>query len=179
MNAEGITDHSPSTAFLRDAASRGDFRALKERRTRIVATIGPSSSDPETLKAMAAAGLDVARVSFSHGSIDEAIERIRTIRKAIPGIAILADLPGPKVRTTPFGERGAFLEEGQELALAVAALAPSSDVLENSKLMIALFLATAAWCSALSRPEAIAFSLASLLQGLCMANPASPYRRAQ
>lgn len=127
MNAEGITDHSPSAAFLRDAASRGDFRALKERRTRIVATIGPSSSDPETLKAMAAAGLDVARVSFSHGSIDEAIERIRTIRKAIPGIAILADLPGPKVRTTPFGERGAFLEEGQELALAVAALAPSSD----------------------------------------------------
>lgn len=127
MNAEGTHDSSPSAAFLREASSRGDYRALKERRTRIVATIGPTSSDAATLKAMGAAGLDVARVSFSHGSIDEAIGRIRAIRAAIPGIAILADLPGPKVRTTPFGEHGATLEENQELDLAIAALAPVSD----------------------------------------------------
>jgi len=127
MNAEGSNDSSPGTAFLRDAATRAGFRALGERRTRIVATIGPASADPATLKAMGAAGLDVARVSFSHGSIDEAIQRIRTIREAIPGIAILADLPGPKVRTTPFGHGGAVLEENHELDLTVADLSPTSD----------------------------------------------------
>ena len=127
MNAEAGNDATPSTAFLRDAASRRDFRALDERRTRIVATIGPASANPDILREMATAGLDVARVSFSHGSIDEAIDRIRMIRSAIPGIAILADLPGPKVRTTPFGKHGAVLEEGNQLDLVIASLAPVSD----------------------------------------------------
>lgn len=71
-------------------------------KTRVVATIGPSSSDKETLKKMAKAGMAVARVNFSHGAHEmhaEVIKRIRDVSKetGIP-VAILQDLCGPKIR---------------------------------------------------------------------------------
>ena len=72
------------------------------RRTRVVATIGPASDQPATLAAMQEAGMDVARLPLAHGSIDDAVERLRRVRKAAPEVAILVDLPGPKIRTTPF-----------------------------------------------------------------------------
>src|SRR6185295_7092671 len=73
-----------------------------QRRTKIVATIGPASRDPEVLPRMVEAGMDVARLNFSHGSADEHAETARLVRDAAGRagrqVAILQDLPGPKLR---------------------------------------------------------------------------------
>ncbi len=82
------------------------------RRTKIVATVGPASDSAGTLEAMAAAGMDVARVTLAHGTTDEAVERIRRLRQIVPQIGILVDLPGPKIRTAPFPEGGVTLTPG-------------------------------------------------------------------
>jgi pyruvate kinase len=73
-----------------------------QRRTKIVATIGPASRKPEVLARMVEAGMDVARLNFSHGSADEHAETARLVREAAGRagrqVAILQDLPGPKLR---------------------------------------------------------------------------------
>ena len=97
-----------------------------QRRTRIVATIGPASDAPDTMRALAAAGMDVARVTLAHGSIDEAIARVRALRAAAPEVGILADLPGPKIRTAPFAEGGVVLTAGAELELVPGSTAQGS-----------------------------------------------------
>ncbi len=66
-------------------------------RSKIVCTIGPASRRPDILKEMAAAGMDVARVNLSHGSFDDHRKTIRAIR-SLGNVAILVDLPGPKIR---------------------------------------------------------------------------------
>lgn len=70
--------------------------------TKIVCTIGPASDSPSNLGHMIRAGMDVARINFSHGSHEEHLKRIRTIRqvshKLRRSVAILQDLPGPKLR---------------------------------------------------------------------------------
>jgi pyruvate kinase len=72
------------------------------RRTKIVATIGPASREPEILVQMVEAGMDVARLNFSHGSADEHAETAERVRAAANragrAVAILQDLPGPKLR---------------------------------------------------------------------------------
>jgi pyruvate kinase len=72
------------------------------RRTRIVATLGPATDPPDVLRAILLAGLDVARINFSHGSSDEHLDRIARLRAAAAElgrtVAVLADLPGPKLR---------------------------------------------------------------------------------
>ena len=93
----------------------------RRRRTKIVATIGPASDAPATLRAMAAVGMDAARVPLAHGSIDDAVERVRRLRATVPHLGILADLPGPKIRTAPFPEGGADLVTG-----AMVSLVPST-----------------------------------------------------
>src|SRR3954462_12888796 len=76
------------------------------RRTKIVATIGPASRDPEVLVRMVEAGMDVARLNFSHGSAEEHAETADRVRaaagRAARQVAILQDLPGPK---PPIGKR--------------------------------------------------------------------------
>jgi pyruvate kinase len=73
-----------------------------QRRTKIVATIGPASRNPETLARMVEAGMDVARLNFSHGTAEEHAETARLVRDAAGRagrqVAILQDLPGPKLR---------------------------------------------------------------------------------
>src|SRR5215207_8311240 len=75
------------------------------RRTKIVATIGPASSDPETLVRMVEAGMDVARLNFSHGDHEQHAETAKRVREAAGragrAVAILQDLPGPKMRIGP------------------------------------------------------------------------------
>jgi pyruvate kinase len=72
------------------------------RRAKIVATIGPSSQDEDVLEKLILAGMDVARLNFSHGTLDEHIERIARIRKVSKKlgicVGILQDLQGPKIR---------------------------------------------------------------------------------
>jgi pyruvate kinase len=75
------------------------------RSTKIVATIGPASQDPEVLVAMVEAGMDVARLNFAHGNPEQHSETAQLIREAASRagreVAILADLPGPKLRIGP------------------------------------------------------------------------------
>src|SRR3954454_13702625 len=72
------------------------------RRTKIVATIGPASRDPETLVRMVEAGMDVARLNFSHGDHETHAETAERVREAAGRagrpVALLQDLPGPKLR---------------------------------------------------------------------------------
>jgi pyruvate kinase len=86
------------------------------RRTKIVATIGPASREPETLLAMVQAGMDVARLNYSHGTLDEHEETVRRVRdaasKAGRPVAILQDLPGPKLRIGPLREDIVELKPG-------------------------------------------------------------------
>jgi pyruvate kinase len=115
------------STFLTDVSAAERREPFCGRRTRIIATIGPACDDAGVLAEMGRSGMDVARVSLSHGSIPECIDRIRRVRAAVPGVGILADLPGPKVRTTSFGPNGAELDDGQLLSLTSATLAPASD----------------------------------------------------
>ena len=73
-----------------------------DRRTKIVATIGPASSDPDVLARMVEAGMDVARLNFSHGTAESHADMARRVREAAGRagrpVAILQDLPGPKLR---------------------------------------------------------------------------------
>ena len=78
------------------------------RHTKIVATIGPASSDPEVLVRMVEAGMDVARLNFSHGTAEEHAEITQRVRDAASRagreVAVMQDLPGPKLRIGPLRE---------------------------------------------------------------------------
>ncbi len=86
------------------------------RRTKIVATIGPASREPETLLQMVNAGMDVARLNYSHGTLEEHAETVRRVRDAAGRagrpVAILQDLPGPKLRIGPLREDVVELKPG-------------------------------------------------------------------
>ncbi|MDA0363811.1 MAG: pyruvate kinase [Bacteroidetes bacterium] len=88
------------------------------KRTKIVATLGPASSEPSVLEAMLRAGVNVFRVNFSHGSHEQHRGTIRTIREILErtGLhaAILADLQGPKLRVGVV-EEGAVVEPGDRV----------------------------------------------------------------
>jgi pyruvate kinase len=92
-----------------------------ERRTKIVATIGPASRDPETLVRMVEAGMDVARLNFSHASLDVHAENAERVREAADRagrqVAILQDLPGPKIRIGRLKDDIAELKPGEQLVL--------------------------------------------------------------
>ena len=91
------------------------------RRTKIVATIGPASREPEVLERMVEAGLDVARLNFSHGDLEvhaENAERVRAASNAVGRpVAILQDLPGPKLRIGMLQDDVAELHRGNRLVL--------------------------------------------------------------
>jgi pyruvate kinase len=92
------------------------------RRTKIVATIGPASNDPETLARMVEAGMDVARLNFSHGNAEQHAETARRVRDAAGRagrpVAILQDLPGPKLRIGPLQDDIAELKPGDTVTFA-------------------------------------------------------------
>ena len=91
------------------------------RSTKIVATLGPASSSPEMLELLIAAGVDVVRLNFSHGTAADHIERARLVREIAArhqrGIAILADLQGPKIRVGKFREGRVTLVNGAPFTL--------------------------------------------------------------
>jgi pyruvate kinase len=91
------------------------------RRTKIVATLGPASDNPETLGLMMTYGVDIVRVNFSHGLSSEHEERVKRVRetakKVGKEVAILADLQGPKIRIAKFANKQIDLVRGQEFIL--------------------------------------------------------------
>ena len=93
----------------------------RQRCVKIVATLGPSSTDPATIRRLAEAGADVFRLNMSHGTHEELAERHATLRRVEAElgkpIAILADLQGPKLRVGTFAVGAADLEEGAEFRL--------------------------------------------------------------
>ena len=91
------------------------------RHTKIVATIGPASDDPDTLLRMVEAGLDVARLNFAHGSAEEKVQTAERVREAAEragrAVAILQDLPGPKLRIGPLRGGVAEVKPGEGLTI--------------------------------------------------------------
>ena len=94
---------------------------MLSRRTKIVATIGPKSREPEVLRALLAAGVNVVRFNFSHGSREDhaqAFERVRALEAELGRpIAVLADLQGPKIRIGRFKDGRVRLVPGQPFVL--------------------------------------------------------------
>ena len=93
------------------------------RHTKIVATLGPASQAPDVLEALLAAGVDVFRLNFSHGTHESHAEIYRAVRetsrRAGRHVAILQDLSGPKIRTGPIAGGGPLrLREGEELRIS-------------------------------------------------------------
>ncbi len=95
-------------------------------KTRIVCTIGPASERPEVLREMLRAGMNVARLNFSHGKPDDHRTLIARIRAAAAQerrrVAILGDLPGPKIRIGDLPEEPVVLQRGDEVVLSGRAL---------------------------------------------------------
>ena len=88
------------------------------RDTKIVATLGPASSDENVLRDMIKAGVNVVRINFSHGTAQDHIDRVISVRKIAlemgVHIGVLADLQGPKIRIAQFADGKIFLEKGAE-----------------------------------------------------------------
>ena len=98
------------------------------RATKIVATLGPASSDPGLLEQMIRAGVNVVRLNFSHGKADDHVERARLVREAGERagreVAIMADLQGPKIRVGKFADGKVLLRPGAAFVLDAARVEP-------------------------------------------------------
>jgi pyruvate kinase len=107
---------------------------FQERRTKIVATIGPSSETPERLRALVSAGMNAARLNLSHGTHDQHLRRVQAIRdvenETGRPIALIADLQGPKLRVGELDEP-VMLERGQHIVVA------AEDACSNGELPVA------------------------------------------
>ena len=93
------------------------------RFTKIVATLGPTSSDPEVLARLVAAGTDVVRLNFSHGTAADHAARVEALRHAAASVGravgIMADLQGPKIRVGKFAGNKVLLKNNQPFVLDV------------------------------------------------------------
>jgi pyruvate kinase len=98
------------------------------RATKIVATLGPASSDPVVFERMVRAGVDVVRLNFSHGTAEDHTARAAMVKeisaKVGRTVAIMCDLQGPKIRVGKFKEGKANLENGRRFVLDAASTAP-------------------------------------------------------
>jgi len=101
------------------------------RSTKIVATIGPASSEPAVLERMVEEGMDVARLNFAHGDVESHAETARRLRAAAEKVgrrvAILGDVPGPKLRLGPIADGVTEVPTGSSLVLT------TRDVLGDSE----------------------------------------------
>ena len=101
------------------------------RKTKIVATLGPSTDDPNVLRALIEKGLDVARFNFSHATHDEHLERLRTLRALCEEtgavVAALADTRGPEIRLGQFQDGSAKLTAGDTFTLTAETVVGDAD----------------------------------------------------
>jgi pyruvate kinase len=107
-----------------------------DRRTKIVATIGPATSTEEGLRGLRVAGMDVARLNFSHGTREEHLETIRRLRRLDQEreapVAILQDLAGPKVRIGSLADATVELQAGAPFTLTTRAIVGGPEVVSVS-----------------------------------------------
>ena len=101
------------------------------KKTKIVCTIGPASENVETLKEMILAGMNVARINFSHGGIEEQQTKIDNVKKAreelqVP-VALMLDTKGPEIRTGKLQSSPVILNEGESIILT------NQDIIGNEK----------------------------------------------
>src|SRR5687768_17374040 len=129
----GQARRSPSRRAARAARrSSNEAGSVKLRRTffmlrstKIVATLGPASSEPAILERMVRAGVDVVRLNFSHGTADDHLRRAALVKeiaaKVGRTVAIMCDLQGPKIRVGKFKEGMVTLEKGKRFILDATA----------------------------------------------------------
>jgi pyruvate kinase len=110
---------------------------MRQHRTKIVCTLGPASSSEEQIEALMCAGMDVARINFSHGARSEhalLIQRVRAVAERLDRpVAILQDLQGPKIRTGTL-ENGAsvVLREGQTFTLTTRLVPGTAEIVSTT-----------------------------------------------
>jgi len=101
------------------------------RRTKIVATLGPATDEAEAMEQLIRAGCDVVRINFSHGDAETHARRIKlvraTARELDTDVAVLADLSGPKIRIDRFRDGYVTLSAGQEFTLVAEDPPPAGD----------------------------------------------------
>lgn len=106
------------------------------RRTKIVCTIGPASESEKVLKELITAGMDVARLNFSHGEYAFHARMIRSIRKIArrldKPVAVLQDLPGPKIRLGPIAGDRATLKAGRPFVLTTRSVVGNERIVTVS-----------------------------------------------
>lgn len=108
-----------------------------QRRAKIICTLGPASSSPKMIDALVRAGMDVARLNFSHGTREEAAQRVAAIRRASgrheKPLAILADLQGPKIRTGLLDQhRPVVLRAHQRLTITTRNIPGTADTISTN-----------------------------------------------
>ncbi len=105
----------------------------KEHRTKIVCTIGPASSSEVKLKELIFAGLNVARINFSHGDLGQHHEMINNVRQAASALdsvtAIMADLPGPRIRVGNMGDKPVDLKRGGRVYLTTDNIDGNAEII--------------------------------------------------
>lgn len=104
------------------------------KRTKILATLGPTSESPSVIADMINAGMDAVRLNLSHGTVEQAIELHRRVREVSESldreIGTLVDLPGPKIRAGSFGEFGVSVRDGADIRLIPGNESSGAEVIE-------------------------------------------------
>ena len=102
------------------------------KKTKIICTIGPASQNPDTIKEMIEAGMNVCRLNFSHGSYEEQKEKLMTVVRISEEmkrpVATLLDTKGPEIRLRTFEEGKVTLEEGQRFILTTRDVVGTKDM---------------------------------------------------
>lgn len=108
-----------------------DLDAPRDRRTKVCCTLGPASSDPDVVCALVEAGMDIARLNFSHGDHDTHHQLVRRVRDEAADagrtVALLGDLSGPKIRVGDFAEGSVNLRNGQTFTLTTDDVEGTAD----------------------------------------------------
>ena len=101
------------------------------RSTKIVATLGPATSEPAVLERMVRAGVDVVRLNFSHGTAEDHLARAALVKEIASRlgrtVAIMCDLQGPKIRIGKFKDGRVTLEKGERFVLDAACQAGDGE----------------------------------------------------
>src|SRR5690242_8618459 len=110
---------------------------MSARRTKIVCTLGPASASAERIEALIRAGMDVARINFSHGTQDQHAATIARVREAATRlerpVAILQDLQGPKIRTgTLQNGSPVTLRDGQDFTITSRPIAGTAAAVSTT-----------------------------------------------